>query len=284
MARDQRRHRLVVGHPSPVPGCGLHAILVGDMDPRLVANLPAGVVQAPDEIDVLAERELLVEPGAERLAPSDHRGARHVPHPRVRADQRGTRAHVEWRVAPLVRGDPARMPARRDDPRRDQRHRGILQVVEQVAGEAFGRDAIGVEERDDRGLGQAEAGVASRRGAAILAMAHVPGPEPVGERRDRGAVRRAVVDDDRRHASGQGRQAALELASVPVHGHDDRRLAARPLRPWWRIGLDEAGVEQPARQRPLGTILKSWLASQPTTNGACAPLRKHHQPRRGAAE
>ena len=187
-------------------------------------------------------------------------------------------------MAPLVRGDPAGVPARRDDPRRDQRHRGILEVAEQVAGEAVRRGAVDVDERHERSCRQSEAGVAGGGGAPVRGVPDAPGPEAFGDARDRARVWRAVVDDDRRHVCGERRQAVLELLPLAVYGHDDHHLAAGHARSRWRIWLDEAGVEQPARQQPLGTILSSWLASQPAANGAGATLRQRHQPRRGAAE
>ena len=66
MAAVQRRDGLVVGDAAPIPGDRVDPVLVGHGRPRLVADVPSGVVQAPDEIDVLAEVKILVEAGPER--------------------------------------------------------------------------------------------------------------------------------------------------------------------------------------------------------------------------
>ena len=240
---------------------GSIAILVGHARPRVVADLPSGVVQAPDEIDVLAELEILVKAGGERLAARNHGRRRHVPHPAVGTHERRPRTHVERGVTLFVGGDPARSPTHGDDPRRDQRHRRVGEVVEQRAREVRRRCAVGVEERDERRPRQIEPGVTGGSGPPVLAVANVAGAEPVGDSGDLARVGRPVVDDDRRPAPGERPEAALQLLAAPVDGDDDGQLAG-PVGPRRRVRVGEAGVEQAPREQALGA-LRRRLARRP---------------------
>ena len=185
VTHEQRRDRLVVGHPPAVPHDRPDAILVGDDDLRLVADLPPGVVQAPHQIDVLAEHEPLVEPGAERVASREHGGAGHVPDGAIGTHKRGTRTHVEGGARALVGGDRAALALGGADTRSDQRHRRIAQVIEQPAGKPRRRDAIGVEETHEWRACHAQTRVPCRGRALVLAMPYVPCADLLGDRGDR---------------------------------------------------------------------------------------------------
>ena len=255
MAREQRRHRLVVRDPPPVPGDRIDPILVRHADPRVVADLPSRVVQTPDEIDVLAELEVLVKAAAERLTPRDHRRARHVPDPAVRAHQRWVRAHVERRMTSLVRGDPAcpsrtRRSAARPGPRPGRRGGRAARRESRRAGRSRRRGT-----RPSASL-PTRARYCGRRPPRVLGVADVASAETVGDCGDRAAVGRAIVDHD--HAAARRRAApdSAEPLGVTIDRHDDRHLVGGRRRCGWAAGRgggrNQAGVEQTASEQTLG--------------------------------
>jgi len=187
----------------------------------LVPAAPSGLVEAPHQVDVLAETQRLVESadGIEGLrSHHDHR-RRHVAHPRPRADACRLAAQVEWR---------ARFSGH---PRRHQAHPGIVEVGEQRNEPVVGRRQlhVGVHERHERARHEWSGGVAGGGRSAVHGQPHG------------GAVQRRlapVVD----------RQAAVDVASPTELGRHHRDVVGRERGRAARRRMDRSGVEQPSHQ------------------------------------
>ena len=259
---------------------------MSDRDVGLVADLPAGVVQAPHQVDVLAEHQTLVEAVAERLAPGHHRRARHVPHPCCRD-------------GPAMDADPCRAPSARartrrsgprcplggDDPRRDQgRPPG------RPGGRAAGRETRTAGRNRRRGTRPAASSAASQAGVARGGRR--PGsrhgersgrPTSLGDGGDRRRHRGAVVDDD--HAAGRPPAAPGTRAAVRGRRTPARRSSPRSMARGGRAGgsgMSQAGVEQTTGEQSLGLILADRLAGQPGARTSEARARGQRE-QRGAA-
>src|ERR1700681_2942843 len=124
---------------------------MGDRRRRLVADRPAGDPEAPDEVDVLADDEVLVEP-AHLLegGASDQQGRRgNERDPAAWAERPLERPPIERRAGPFVVVQPARRAEWRggDDAGCDGADGWIDELGEERVEPSVGRDAVGVDER-----------------------------------------------------------------------------------------------------------------------------------------
>ncbi len=234
--------------------------------PRLVADPPAGVVHPPHQVDVLGHREVVLEPGAQRLPPGEQRRAGQVGHPAQRLHRRGPGPEVERGPGGLVATQPAVVGTRLrpEHARTHDADRRVVEVPAQQREPAAHRHHVGVEERDVVGQDGGETGVAGGRRAAAGVVPQQPRAELGRDRAGGAGVRGAVVD----HDDGQRRRERVEqpgeLAGPVLHGHHDRHVVdggvvARRRRPH-RVGQAAveqqpghgAGVGVAGHQRPVG--------------------------------
>ena len=189
-------------------------LAVVDRAAGVVADAPPGVVQAPDEVDVLAVAQPLVERIRQGTASDDERRGGDVGNAAVRNDAALPRSHVQRRAGGAVALPWAAGPGTRGR-RHPRRHRGHERVGE-VTGESAepsGRGhAVAVDEGDELGRCRRKGGVACgcRSGGAFAAQQSCP--VTTSDLCHRGGVAGTVVDDDHRTSGLHRRQAARERA------------------------------------------------------------------------
>jgi hypothetical protein len=246
MATLERPGRAAIVEALPDQSADGRTRAVCDDRAGLVPRPPARVDEAPDEIDVLTDPQRRVEPAdlVQRLAAHEDRGGRRVRDSGGRRDASLHRAEVEGAAARFVAGDRTagrgRAGGRADDARRDQRHPLVVEVGQQRIEPARGRDAVGVDEREQRCRHAGRTGRASGCGAAGVVVTE----QPRSGRHD--GPDAAVVDHDdrgRRTEAGQ-RGRGIVVPHRDHHGHI--RRAEPPAGRTWVRG---AGVEQPVDER-----------------------------------
>ena len=177
MALGERRRRRAVGDALGDEARHEPAGPVVDDGRRLVAAPPPRFDEPPDGVDVLAEAQLAVEPvdRAQRLGPHDDRRRRHVA-------QRGSPVRsVPARGRGRAASGPARSAATGPAPGalatrgRDEADALVGEVGEQAVEPAGLEPDVGVDERDERGVDRAEAGVAGDGRAGVGAQAEHAG-------------------------------------------------------------------------------------------------------------
>ena len=245
MAQFQRcRGRAVVAPPAQPVGKA-HPVLVADRRPGLVPDVPAGGRQPPDEVDILPERHVLHETAGRGRAAHHQRRTRHIRHPRTRPHDALGRPHVECRPDLLVPRQPPAAPLKGHDPGRHGPDRWVGEVRQQRREPARPRDAVGIDEGDQRRAYRGEPGVPGGARSPARAAAQAQRACRRRGRRHGRVIRRPVVHHDDPHPVQAG-QAAGKLGRAVAH-RDDRRDLARP-RAASRIRVREPGVEQPPRQ------------------------------------
>ncbi len=145
---------------------------VGDDDRGFVPHAVAGLVDAPDEIDVLADAHGLVEAtdAAEHVRASDQAGGRYVRDAAPGTHARRLVAEVEGRMDGLVSGQGSRSrPA--DDAGRDEADALVGEVRQQRVEPPRSRLAVGVDERDESGGDRRQSRVAGGPRTAVLVAA-----------------------------------------------------------------------------------------------------------------
>ena len=239
--------------------------VMDDLDGRVIADPPARLVQSPDQVDILAVPQVLVEPAGpgERGRPHQQRGGGHVTDPAARLHPGRPPPEIQAAARPLV--PPGRARGRRgDDPRRDRGDQRIGQMRDEVAEPAGRRHAVAVDERDQLGTDPGKPAIPGGGRATGQRAAAQFGVVPPGDGRDRRLVGRSVVHHDHRAASfraglahgGQARRQPLRpVLDRDDHGHPagDLVAAGRLLRAGrlagacGRDGMREPGVGQPPR-------------------------------------
>ena len=196
MAQLQHRGRGAVVLPAAEPRAQPHPMLMPHGGGRLVAHPPAGRGQPPDQVDVLPDPHGLGETGPRRGPPHHQGRAGHVRDARPRPDDARPGAHVQGGTGPLVPRQPRAPGLIRDDARRDRAHRRVREVRQQRVQPARTRNAVRVEERDQRCVRRGQAGVPGRRGTAVYRAAQDAGSRAGHGPRGRGRIGRTVVDHD----------------------------------------------------------------------------------------
>jgi hypothetical protein len=266
VATLERAGRAAVGGSLGGEGRQARSRVVDDERARLVADRPARLGEAPEEVDVLPDGQRLVEApdGKERGAAHAQGGAGEVADAGARGGAPGAGAEVEGRGHGLVGGERRRLEPRPDGPAAgagahpctDRGDDGVREVREQRGQPARRGQDVGVEERDDLALRERRPRVAGRGGSPGRCPAEQPRPCTCRCRGDVLGARRAVVDDD--HAGEapalpravEGGEALEQVADprVVAHGDDDRDVAGAGGRTSREVGrgMERAGIEQAA--------------------------------------
>ena len=255
MAPGERRRRGAVP-PAACEQCApTLRLAVVDRAAGVVANAPPAVVQAPDEVDVFAVAQAVVERRRQRTSPDDERRGGDVGNAAVRDDAALPRAHVQRRAGGAIPLSCAERSSCRDrrHPRRDRGNERIREVAGESAEPSGRGHAVAVDEGDQLGRRDGQGGISCGRRSGGVLEAQQSGPMATSDLGDRGGVAGAVVDDDHGKARVHRRQAAGERSRAVARGNDhgDRCtiVARRP-----RMGeasVDEATCQLPAC-RPTG--------------------------------
>jgi len=132
----------------PDEGEHARAAVVPDDRPRLVAHAPAALLQASQEIDVLADGQLGLEPPdvLEGRSPAHERRRGNVGEAAVGADDARLRAEVKGRAEGFVSSQGA--GPNRPDAGSDGAHGGVLEVPDEAVEPSGGGAGVGIEEGD----------------------------------------------------------------------------------------------------------------------------------------
>lgn len=192
---------------------------------RVVAHDPAGRYEAPDNIDVFAETQTLVEAtdGLEGRPPDHQRGRRHVGNSSTRSYTRGRGPEIEGAVFALVALEEGR-PRSAAHPGGDPHYRRVVEVTDEASEPFRGGLDIGIQKCDERGIDLHQPGCAGGARASGDLAADKTSAMAAGHGGDGFTVDRSVVDDhDRRGQSGpsRGGQAAFQARFVVSDRHDD---------------------------------------------------------------
>ena len=248
------------------------------LDGRVIADGVPGGGEPPDQIDVLAVPQRLVESAdrVDRCHSDDQRRRGDVGDPPTRRDERRSVAEVEGREGLLVRRESG-VTGRRHDTGRHRRNGRIVEVPEQsvepvgAGGIRLGIDGdIGVHEGNELGaLGPGErkaVGPSHARTAADITPNH---PDTI-DRADRRA--RTVVDDDGRATT---RREGGEGRFVP-HGGDDGGVSVSG---WRHQRMHRAGIEEsPGKCRLCAGPYRSPV--DPSIDRPGTGLAQAHHPER----
>ena len=214
---------------------------------RLVANHPSGLVESPDEIDVLAEPHRLVEAAhrAQRIDSRHDDRRRHVAHPRPGPHPARFRAEIQRRSRGVV---AIRSPTGLACWRRGARTsatRGSASWASSGSSHpsasvmSVSTNATNVVATAARPVIRAAAG------PPLISRPRTAAPGIGLERRCR-----CVVDDDRRGDAGAPANDPLELVDRCILGgnHDRHLRRRRRRRAVATDRMDDAGIEQPIDQ------------------------------------
>ncbi len=285
VARLERCGGQAVGEPLGDPPAPRRSGRVGHDDRGLVADLPALCDEPPDEVDVLADAEVLVEPVAQGASSHDQRRGGHEGDCGAGPDDSALVPEVEWGGGDL-KALADRVAQGSAQPWRDRADLGVREVPDElVEPVGLGHD-VGVEERDER-RGRARApSIAGGGGSERHLVAHEGGVVRTCDAGDRAFVGGAVVDDG--HPQGRGprehAEQRVESSRVVTDGHDHVDLAgvgaARVV-----CGVHDAGVDEPSGQRAGHGVGGHGLASEPGTDEARALVAEADEaPRRAARD
>ena len=256
-------------------------MLVQDVHLGHVTDPPAGRVKAPDEVDVLADRQVLVEPATDRGPPHEQHGARDVGDRPARSYEAALRPHVERRVARLVGGDRTAR-AERAHARRGGGDAWIDQMRQQAACSVLRKHDVRIDEAHERRRAGGEARVArGSRSARLRVPDDAHGLRPEDSDRGDGAV---VDDDHARLGRGplQRAQAALELLAAITDGNDERQLVR--CHASGRMQLEHPGVHQAAREVVPGRPGADRARRPPAADDVGSTRCQRERPQRLAAD
>ena len=176
--------------------------------------------KSPDQIDVLAITKRRIEPtfGSDDLGTQQQRGTRNEGNDPPRADRRGNGTEIERREVLLVGGEET-TPRLRRHARRHSDHFGVDEVAEE-RGDVFDREInIGINEEHVRSGDPIETGHPGCSRAPSTVVTHDGDVGRLEPKRHR----RAVVDDDDRHA-GKALDQTTDTRLVVEHRDHDRDI------------------------------------------------------------
>ena len=193
--------------------------LVGDRAGRDVAHVPARLVQAPDQVHVLAAAERRVEEvGAlGHIGPDQEGRARHEGNAAPRAAPalpRSPRSSDD-------RGARARSAPGGDDARRHGGHQGVVEVAQQRPEPSIGRARSRSRRTRRAAVHRGQPGVARAGRPDVGRQPHEGGTVALGDLLGRPGVGRRVVDHDAGQPVLQCVEEAVELLGPVAHRHHD---------------------------------------------------------------
>ena len=152
---------------------------------------------------------------------------------------------------------------------------------------AEARNAVRVEERDQRRVRRGQAGVPGRRGPAVHGAAQHARARVGRDPRYRGRIARGVVDHDHSWHLDQAGQAASQLG-LPVadryYHRDVAGTAGAGLDLRAQHGMSDSGVEQAAGQRAGSGVVRNRRTGPPAGYVPGAGRRQAQHPHRGTAD
>ena len=175
------------------------------------------------------------------------------------ADQQGSAGHerdatpgphrpcpvptVERRTRRLVSGGAT--GAR--DARRRRRHQGVVELTQQRLQPPVGRHAVGVHERDERGLHKGHARVARPGRADVGGQPHEACAVPLCDLLCGSRIGRRIVDHHARQAR-EGAEESVQLRRPVAHRHHDRHVVVSELSARCLRNVRASGDQSPRQQ------------------------------------
>lgn len=168
MANFERRAGRAVLETAHKPVAPALSTAVPDRDTRVEPDLPPGLPQAPHEIDVFAQPQLLYEATLTESRTSNEQGRTwDESESRPVAHELRPAAHVEGRAHSLETGQHPTVSLEWYDSRRDSTHQRIVEMPELGARPSVLDHAVRVHEGDDLLVGSRDTGVAGGGRAPI---------------------------------------------------------------------------------------------------------------------
>ena len=229
-------------------------------DARIEADRPACGGEAPDEVDIFAADEVLIEELRPEAGPQEHAGARDEGRRPTGSHQSGSSSHVERRAGLLEAFEQA-VTRPSSDPGRHEGDARILQSGKQMGDEALWWLAVGIDEAGELGGDETQAFVACHPGPAGSRPPMKAGTMLVGDGSDSRGIDAAVIDDHGVESIESGEQCVEFFGAIADRDHygDSTEVGRRS-----ECRVDEPAVDEPPSKGTVGRIVAEGLAVPPT--------------------
>jgi len=191
---------------------------MADDDARIEAYRPACGCEAPDEVDIFAADEVLIEELRPKAGPQEHACARDEGRRPSGSHQSGSSSHVERRAGLLEVFEQA-FARTSCDPGRHEGDTRILQGGKQIGDEALWWLTVGIDEAGELGGDEAQTFIAGHPGPAGSRPPMKAGTMLVGDGSDSSGIDAAVIDDHGVESIESGEQCVEFFGAIADRDH-----------------------------------------------------------------